>query len=69
MNRFYLAAALVFVAFLGRAQSPTTGGPTPTTPATPTDPTEVPIDGSASLLLASGVAYGLRQLRQRHRAR
>ncbi|MDO7886489.1 PID-CTERM protein-sorting domain-containing protein [Hymenobacter cheonanensis] len=63
MNRFYLAAALVFVAFVGRAQAPTTGGPTPTDPNA--NPTEVPIDGGASLLLASGVAYGLRRLRQR----
>ena len=34
----------------------------------PTAPTGVPIDGGASLLLAGGVAYGLRKLRQRHRA-
>ncbi|MGI4759650.1 MAG: PID-CTERM protein-sorting domain-containing protein [Janthinobacterium lividum] len=67
MNRFYLAAALVFVAFLGRAQSPSTGGPTPTAPVTPADPTEVPLDGGASVLLASGVAYGLRRLRRRAR--
>ena len=47
-----------------RAQ-PTTGGPTPGgTPAA----TAVPIDGGASLLLAGGVAYGLRKLRQRRRA-
>ena len=64
MNRFYLAAALIFIAFLGRAQSPTTGGPTPTVPVAPTDPTEVPLDGGASVLLASGVAYGLRRLRR-----
>ncbi|MGI4873114.1 MAG: PID-CTERM protein-sorting domain-containing protein [Janthinobacterium lividum] len=35
----------------------TTGGPPP--------PTAVPLDGGASLLLASGVAYGLRRLRRR----
>ena len=66
MNRFYLTAALVFATLLSHAQSPTTGGPTPTTPTT--DPTEVPLDGGASLLLVSGVAYGLRRLR-RQRAR
>ena len=49
------------------AQAPGTGGPTPSTPAP--DPTQVPIDGGASLLLASGVAYGLKKLRDRRRAR
>jgi hypothetical protein len=64
MNRFYLIAALVLGTCLGHAQTPTTGGPTPT--ASP-DPTPVPLDGGASLLLASGVAYGLRRLRQRRK--
>lgn len=45
------------------AQQPGTGGPTPQT-----DPTAVPLDGGASLLLASGVAYGLKKLRDRRRA-
>ena len=45
------------------AQTPTTGGPTPQAPTA----TEVPLDGGASLLLAGGVAYGLRKLRQRRR--
>jgi hypothetical protein len=40
------------------AQAPTTGGPVP-------QPAAVPLDGGASLLAASGVAYGLRYLRQR----
>lgn len=42
---------------------PTTGGPAPGTPAV--DPTQTPIDGGVSLLLAGGVAYGLRRLRAR----
>jgi len=46
------------------AQTPSTGGPTPQV-----DPTAVPIDGGASLLLASSVAYGLKKLRDRRRAR
>ena len=46
-----------------RAQ-PSSGGPAPGAAATP-----VPLDGGASLLLAGGVAYGLRKLRQRRRAR
>jgi len=62
MIRYYLATAFVFVTFLSQAQSPGSGGPAPTDPVSPT---EVPLDGGASLLLASGVAYGLRRLRQR----
>jgi hypothetical protein len=63
MNKLFLTAALLLsVGVLAQAQTPGSGGPTPTAP--PTDPTEVPIDGGASLLLASGVAYGLKRLRQ-----
>ena len=65
MKQFLLFAA--FSLALGglaghaaHAQSPTTGGPTPA-------PAAVPLDGGASLLLASGVAYGLRHLRQRRK--
>ena len=43
---------------------PGSGGPTPGAA-----PTSTPIDGGASLLLASGVAYGLKQLRTRRQAR
>ncbi len=42
---------------------PGTGGPAPGTP-----PAAVPLDGGASLLLASGVAFGLKKLRDRRRA-
>ena len=45
----------------GAQAQPSTTGPAPTSSA---DPTGVPIDGGASLLLAGGVAYGLKQLRQ-----
>jgi hypothetical protein len=41
---------------------PGTGGPAP-------QPAAVPLDGGASLLLASGVAFGLKKLRDRRRAR
>ena len=67
MLKFVGASALVFLALASQAQTPGSGGPTPGAP-TP-DPTEVPIDGGASLLLASGVAYGLKRLRQRQRHR
>ena len=63
-----LVAAAVLLAAVGFAQkvaaqatTPGSGGPAPTTPT----PTSVPLDGGASLLLAGGVAYGLRRLRQR----
>ena len=42
------------------AAQPTTGGPSPGTP-----PASVPVDGGASLLLAGGLAYAVRKLRQR----
>lgn len=68
MKQLFLTSTLL-VALWGlasgpaRAQAPGSGGPTPTSPAP--DPTQVPIDGGASLLLASGVAYGLRRLHRR----
>lgn len=43
---------------------PGTGGPQPGTPA---DPTAVPLDGGVSLLLAGGVAYGIKHLRNRRK--
>lgn len=43
------------------AQGPGGGGPTPTSP------TATPLDGGVSLLLAGGVAYGLKQLRNRRK--
>ncbi len=60
-----IAAALLLAGATQQAmaQSPSTGGPTPSTPAA----TEVPIDGGATLLLAGSVAYGLRKLRQRRK--
>ena len=39
---------------------PSTGGPTPASAAT-----AVPLDGGASLLLAGGIGYAVRKLRQR----
>jgi hypothetical protein len=44
-------------------EDPGSTGPQPGAPVPP--PTGVPIDGGASLLLAGGVAYGLKKLRRR----
>lgn len=61
-----LLALCVFLTLPAVAQ-PGSGGPGPGTPTA--DPTAVPLDGGASLLLAGGVAYGLRQFRARRQAR
>ena len=57
-----LVTAIWGLTTLAARAQPTTGGPTPGT--TPT-PTPVPIDGGASLLLAGGIGYAVRKLRQR----
>ena len=62
---YLLTAALVLP--LGSAQAQGTPGEDEGSPGGPAGATGVPIDGGASLLLASGVAYGLRRLRQRRR--
>jgi hypothetical protein len=60
--------ALCVLTSLPTLAQPNSGGPMPGT--TPVDtPTETPIDGGASLLLAGGVGYGLKQLRARRLAR
>lgn len=72
MKKHFLLKALGALAFglllnataaHAQAQEPGSGGPMPTTPVP--DPTAVPLDGGASLLLAGGVAYGLKKLRAR----
>jgi len=60
-----LSAALLLAAGTGAQAQPGSGGPGPGTPVTPVSPTDVPLDGGASLLLASGVALGLKKLHQR----
>ena len=60
------AAVVALLLTTGAAQAQDSGGPTPQQVP---DPTAVPIDGGASLLLASGVAIGLKKLRDRRRAR
>ena len=56
----FSTAACVLLGSLTALAQPGSGGPSPTA---------VPIDGGASLLLAGGVALGLKKLRERRRAR
>lgn len=65
MFRYFSILVFLFFALASQAQTPGSGGPTPSSSP---DPTTVPLDGGASLLLAGGVGYGLRRLRQRRRA-
>ena len=66
ISRLTLAATGIFLLAGGlhqvQAQGPGTGGPNPS------NPTAVPIDGGASLLLAAGIGFGLKKLRDRRRA-
>ena len=56
-----LTLPLLLAAGLAFAQAPADGGPSPAAP------TATPLDGGAALLLAGGLAYGLRRLRQRRK--
>ena len=62
-SRILTAALVLGACSLALAQAPADGGPTPTAAVT-----AVPLDAGASLLLAGGLAYGLRRLRQRQKA-
>ena len=60
MKHFLLPAILLLLGGSAAwAQGPGNGGPRPGAV------TDVPLDGGASLLLASGAAYGLKKLRAR----
>ena len=58
----YGTAFCVLALATAAVAQPASGGPVPTNT---TGPTGVPLDGGASLLLAGGVAYGLKRLRTR----
>ena len=58
MLRSLTTAALLFLALGSQAQP--SGGPSPL-------PNGAPIDGGASLLLAGGAAYVVRQIQQRRK--
>lgn len=63
-----LLGLLLAAALASHAQAPGNGGATGGPPQPQADPTAVPLDGGASLLLASGVAFGLKKIRDRRRA-
>lgn len=67
LSAFFGTAVFLLLTTATALAQPGTGGPTPDNP--PPDPTAVPLDGGASLLLASGVALGLKKLRDRRKAR
>ena len=65
MKSFFLARLLPILTLIVASGAialaqPGSGGPGP-------DPTATPLDGGASLLLAGGVAYGLKRLRERRK--
>lgn len=67
MNSFFLnrlLPALLFIVALSESvlAQPGSGGP-----GIPADPTAIPIDGGISLLLAGGVAYGIKHLKSRRK--
>ena len=62
MNKYLtysLLSLTLLLAGAARAQAPADGGPAPA------GATETPLDGGASLLLAGGIGYAVRRLRQR----
>jgi hypothetical protein len=65
LNNLLPSLLLVLAATTITLAQPGSTGPEPGT--TPPDPTGVPIDGGVSLLLAGGVAYGVKHLRDRRR--
>lgn len=68
LRRPALLVGLLLAGLASHAQAPGNGGATGGPPQPQADPTAVPLDGGASLLLASGVAFGLKKLRDRRRA-
>lgn len=69
MNSFFLnrlLPTLLLLVAMGEMvlAQPGTGGPSPGTPA---NPTNIPLDGGISLLLAGGVAYGIKHLKNRRK--
>jgi hypothetical protein len=66
LTKFLPGLIIALVATAVAVAQPGSGGPMPGDP--PVNPTPVPIDGGVSLLLAGGVAYGIKRLRDRRKA-
>ena len=67
MKKYALLSALCVLFSAATALAQLGSGGPGSTPVV--DPATVPLDGGASLLLASGVAFGLKKLRERRKAR
>ncbi|WP_035562619.1 PID-CTERM protein-sorting domain-containing protein [Hymenobacter sp. IS2118] len=65
MKKNLLALTALSLTLSALSGLPALAQPSSTGPRPDAAPTAVPIDGGATLLLAGGVAYGLRRLRQR----
>lgn len=65
LTRLLPVIALVLAFSEAVLAQPTSGGPQPGDPTI--DPTAIPLDGGVSFLLAGGVAYGIKHLRNRRK--
>lgn len=66
MKLFLLTRLLPLLAMMLAAGGVALAQPGSTGP-TPSSPTAIPLDGGVSLLLAGGVAYGIKHLRNRRK--
>lgn len=63
LKKFFLTIlSVAAISFMATAQDPSEGPPFD--PLDP-NPAGLPVDGGASILLASGVAFGVKKLRKR----
>ena len=67
MNSFFLSRVLPALLFLLALSETVLAQPGSTGPAPGAGPTAIPLDGGVSLLLAGGIAYGMKHLRNRRK--